>query len=229
MRPSWNPTTTISEPSAIRSTTASTVAPTPSSNSPTPHPHRRRRRPLSRPPEPPGLAPSWLGQLLRPPLDRRRIDAQALRKLLARHPLAGGGGPPVSMPWTLACGPDATPRRAPSAATTTIRRATPRVSPSWPGGPTSSSPGSASSARALERPRGRGARTSRPGLQRARRPEQVEALLWVGSKKERPRYPLFVFEAGYDPVKLQRGLQGSPPCQIPSCPLARRAPLLRRP
>jgi hypothetical protein len=40
--------------------------------------------------------------------------------------------------------------------------------------------------------------------------EQVEALLgWL----EEGVVPLFVFDAGYDPVKLQRGLEGSP-CQI---------------
>jgi hypothetical protein len=41
--------------------------------------------------------------------------------------------------------------------------------------------------------------------------EQVEALL--GRLEEGEVVPLFVFDAGYDPVKLQRGLEGSP-CQI---------------
>jgi hypothetical protein len=41
--------------------------------------------------------------------------------------------------------------------------------------------------------------------------EQVGALL--GRLEERGTLPLFVFDAGYDPVKLQRGLQGSA-CQI---------------
>ena len=40
--------------------------------------------------------------------------------------------------------------------------------------------------------------------------EQVEALL---GRLEEGVVPLFVFDAGYDPVKLQRGLEGSP-CQI---------------
>jgi DDE superfamily endonuclease len=39
---------------------------------------------------------------------------------------------------------------------------------------------------------------------------QVEALL---GRLEEGIVPLFVFDAGYDPVKLQRGLKGSP-CQI---------------
>jgi hypothetical protein len=41
--------------------------------------------------------------------------------------------------------------------------------------------------------------------------EQVEALL--DRLEEGEVVPLFVFDAGYDPVKLQRGLEGSP-CQI---------------
>jgi hypothetical protein len=40
--------------------------------------------------------------------------------------------------------------------------------------------------------------------------EQVEALL---GRLEEGIVPLFVFDAGYDPVKIQRGLEGSP-CQI---------------
>ena len=42
---------------------------------------------------------------------------------------------------------------------------------------------------------------------------QVKALLKrLGS--EEATLPLFVFDAGYDPVKLQQGLEGSSPCQI---------------
>jgi len=40
---------------------------------------------------------------------------------------------------------------------------------------------------------------------------QVKALL--GRLEEVEAVPLFVFDAGYDPVKVQRGLEGSP-CQI---------------
>jgi hypothetical protein len=43
--------------------------------------------------------------------------------------------------------------------------------------------------------------------------EQVEALL--GRLEEGEAIPLFVFDAGYDPVKLQRALEGSA-CQISS-------------
>jgi hypothetical protein len=41
--------------------------------------------------------------------------------------------------------------------------------------------------------------------------EQVKAFL--GHSPEERATPLFVFDAGYDPVKLQRGLEGSR-CQI---------------
>jgi DDE superfamily endonuclease len=58
------------------------------------HPNCGWRRPFSGPPEPPGVAPSRLWGSLYAALDRGRIDDEALRKLLARHPLAGGG-PPV--------------------------------------------------------------------------------------------------------------------------------------
>jgi hypothetical protein len=42
--------------------------------------------------------------------------------------------------------------------------------------------------------------------------EQVKAFVRRSPEKERDT-PLFVFDAGYDPVKLQQGLEGSP-CQI---------------
>jgi hypothetical protein len=83
-------------------------------------------------------------------LDRGRIDEtkpygsswsaiRSPRALRMRRP---------STPWTRACGRAATPRRAPSAASTTIRPATPLASPSSPAGPTSSSHNLISCARA---------------------------------------------------------------------------------
>jgi len=54
--------------------------------------------------------------------------------------------------------------------------------------------------------------------------EQVKALLDRLGKGR--TIPLFVFDAGYDPVKVQQGLEGSP-CQI--LLRLRRATLLRRP
>src|SRR5215208_5602914 len=71
-------------------------------------------------------------------LTRGRIDAEVLRDLLVRHPLAGSGATP-STRWTRASGPDATRSVAPSEGTITILPATPPGSPSWPDGPTSSS------------------------------------------------------------------------------------------
>jgi DDE superfamily endonuclease len=56
------------------------------------HPLRGRRRPFPCPPQPPGVASPRLGQLLRRPLDRGRIDDEALRKLLACHPIASTEG-----------------------------------------------------------------------------------------------------------------------------------------
>jgi hypothetical protein len=75
-------------------------------------------------------------------LDRGRIDAEALRKLLARHPLTGAavvGKPPVYAVdvsvWDR-CDAECSPLLK---ATTIILLATPPASPSWPDGPTSSS------------------------------------------------------------------------------------------
>src|SRR5215203_1509193 len=68
-------------------------------------------------------------------LDRGRIDAESLRKALACHPLAFGDA-------------DATQNAARKGDTITILPATPRASPSWPDGLTSSSHNSTSSARA---------------------------------------------------------------------------------
>jgi hypothetical protein len=46
--------------------------------------------------------------------------------------------------------------------------------------------------------------------------EQVKAFVRLaheGEEEQERAAPLFVFDAGYDPVKLQRGLEGCP-CQI---------------
>jgi hypothetical protein len=83
-------------------------------------------------------------------LDRGRIDDEALHGSFwpAIRSLAPKGRHP-STSWTRACGHAATPRRAFSAVTTTIRPATtPPARPSWQAGPISSSPSSTSSARA---------------------------------------------------------------------------------
>ena len=82
-------------------------------------------------------------------LDRGRIDYQALRKLLTRHPLAGTEGEPFvyavdTSVWDR-CDAECSPLLK---ATTTILLATPPASPSWRAGPTSSSHNWASCARA---------------------------------------------------------------------------------
>jgi hypothetical protein len=67
--------------------------------------------------------------------------------------------------------------------------------------------------RELDRSGGRRARP-RPGQEpNAVAAEQIEELLGRSSALE-AAVPLFVFDAGYDPVKLQRALEESPPCQI---------------
>ncbi len=43
--------------------------------------------------------------------------------------------------------------------------------------------------------------------------EQIKAFLGR-SPEEGKTTSMFVFDAGYDPVKLRQGLEGSPPCQI---------------
>ncbi|MDX6379646.1 MAG: hypothetical protein QOI57_670 [Rubrobacteraceae bacterium] len=75
-------------------------------------------------------------------LDRGRIDAETLRKLLAGHPLLAGGEPPVYYAVdVIACGLVVTRRVvAHSAATTTTPRVTRPGSPSSPGGPTNGWP-----------------------------------------------------------------------------------------
>jgi hypothetical protein len=40
--------------------------------------------------------------------------------------------------------------------------------------------------------------------------EQVRALSGGASTREPEAVPIFVFDAGYDPVKLQRALEGCP-------------------
>src|SRR5215217_7027151 len=80
-------------------------------------------------------------------LARGRIDAEVLRELLIRHPLAGSAATPVYAVDT-SVWPRATRSAAPSAATTTILLAIRRGSRSSQAGPTSSSHSSTSSARA---------------------------------------------------------------------------------
>src|SRR5215216_2852311 len=137
-------------------------------------------------------------------LDRGRIDAQALRRLLARHPLAGSETPVYAVDasvWSR-CDAECSPLLK---ASTTTRQGTRRGSPSSPDGPTSSSPRSASSARAGLPPCGGGTRPPRAGRQRGcrRAGESVSAPVARGG---RGHSPVRLRRLLYDPVKVQRGL-----------------------
>lgn len=141
-------------------------------------------------------------------LDRGRIDAESLRGLLSRHPLAGGEPPVYAVDMSV-----------------------------WPRSDAETSPERGyyyhPSRHSAGQPIVAGwayqfiaqvgfARESWTAPVDVRRVhpmedanaiaiEQVKALLSRIGKEE--AVPLFVFDAGYDPVKLQRGLEGCP-CQI---------------
>jgi len=144
-------------------------------------------------------------------LDRGRIDDEALRKLLASHPLAGAnvvGEPSVyavdTSVWPR-CDAEASPERGyyyhpsrhsagqPIVAGWTYQFVAQLnfVRESW------TAP--------VDVVRVRPAQDANVLAS-----EQVEALL---GRLEEGGVPLFVFDAGYDPVKLQQGLEGRP-CQI---------------
>src|SRR5215208_7007269 len=144
-------------------------------------------------------------------LDRGRIDDEALRKLLARHPLAGAEGetpvfavdPGVWPRCDAECSPQRGyyyhPSRHPAGQPIVAGWAYQFVAElnfvreSW---------------------------TAPVDVRRVRpaqdanevAAEQIEALLGRLEEGEAV-VPLFVFDAGYDPVKVQRALEGSP-CQI---------------
>jgi hypothetical protein len=141
-------------------------------------------------------------------LSRGRIDARALRRLLACHPLAGSETPVYAVDMSVwdRCDAETSPERGfyyhPSRhsagqpivagwAYQFVARLN-FVRESW---------------------------TAPVDVERVRpaqdanevAAEQVKAFL--GHSHEEKATPLFVFDAGYDPVKLQRGLEGSR-CQI---------------
>ena len=145
-------------------------------------------------------------------LDRGRIDDQALRKLLARHPLAGTEGEtPVyavdASVWPR-CDAETSPQRSFYYHPSRHSAGQPIVAgwayqfvaqlnfvrESW------------TAPVDVER--------LRPGQEaNAVAAEQVRALLGRLGEEGAEVAPLFVFDAGYDPVKLQQGLEGSD-CQI---------------
>jgi hypothetical protein len=144
-------------------------------------------------------------------LDRGQIDTEALRELLTRHPLAGSGTttPVYALDVSVwdRCDAESSPERGyyyhPSRhsagqpvvagwAYQFIARLN-FVRESW------SAP--------LDVERVRPAQDANEVAT-----EQVKAFLRLSPEEQRVA-PLFVFDAGYDPVKVQHGLEGTP-CQI---------------
>jgi hypothetical protein len=144
-------------------------------------------------------------------LDRGRIDAEAMRKLLARHPLASGG---ADEPLVFAVDASVWPR-------CDAETSPERGFYYHPSRHSAGQPIAAGWAYQFVAQLGfaRESWTAPVDVERLRpdreanalATEQVRALL--GRLEEGETVPLFIFDAGYDPVKLQRGLQGSV-CQI---------------
>jgi hypothetical protein len=139
-------------------------------------------------------------------LDQGRIDAEALRKLLARHPLlaAAGGEPPVyavDMSVWPRCDAESSPERGYYYHPSRHSAGQPIVAgwayqfiaqlgfvrESW------TAPVDVLRVHPMENTNVLAA-------------EQVKAMLGWLPKEE--AIPLFVFDAGYDPVKVQQGLEG---------------------
>ncbi len=142
-------------------------------------------------------------------LDRGRIDEEALRKLLARHPLAGTEGEvPVfavdASVWDR-CDAETSPERGYYYHPSRHSAGQPIVA-GW------------AYQFVAQLNFVRESWTALVDVERVRptqdanvvAAEQVEALL---GRLEEGVVPLFVFDAGYDPVKLQRALEGNS-CQI---------------
>jgi hypothetical protein len=144
-------------------------------------------------------------------LDRGHIDAEALRKLLARHPLAGTEGEtPVyavdASVWAR-CDAETSPERGYYYHHPSRHSAGQPIVAGWAYQFVARLNFACESWTApvdVERVRpAQDANVVAAG--------QVKVLL--GRLEEGEAVPLFVFDAGYDPVKLQRELEGSP-CQI---------------
>jgi hypothetical protein len=145
-------------------------------------------------------------------LDRGRIDDEALRKLLARHPLALGGADeaPVyavdASVWAR-CDAETSPQRGFYYHPSRHSAGQPIVVAGW------------AYQFVTQLNFVRESWTAPVDVERVLPAQdanvvaagQVEALL--GRLGEGEAVPLFVFDAGYDPVKLQQGLEGSH-CQI---------------
>src|SRR3954454_15536793 len=141
-------------------------------------------------------------------LDRGRIDAEALRRLLAHHPLAGSETPVYAVDTSVwpRCDAECSPERGYSYHPSRHSAGQPIVAgwayqfiaqlnfvrESW------TAPVDVRRIRPARDANGVACTQVRDLLDRLGKAGPV---------------PLFVFDAGYDPVKLQQGLEGSP-CQI---------------
>ncbi len=144
-------------------------------------------------------------------LRRGRIDAEALRDLLVRHPLAGSEPPVYAVDVSVwdRCDAECSPERGFYYHPSRHSAGQPIVA-GW-------------AYQFIARLNfARESWTAPVDVERVRpcqeanavATEQVGALLGrLGEEETGKATPLFVFDAGYDPVKLQRGLDGSP-CQI---------------
>jgi hypothetical protein len=153
-------------------------------------------------------------------LNRGRIDAEALRGLLAPNPLAGGADKhpvyAVDVSVWPRCDAEASPERGfyyhPSRhsagqpivagwAYQFIARLN-FVCESW------TAPVEVERVRPAQDANEMAAEQVKAFLRRLPEEEEEE------EEEEEAAAPLFVFDAGYDPVKVQQGLEGSSPCQI---------------
>jgi hypothetical protein len=140
-------------------------------------------------------------------LDRGRIDEEALRKLLARHPLAGAEGEaPVyavdTSVWDR-CDAETSPERGYYYHPSRHSAGQPIVVAGWAYQFVAQLNFVRESWTAPVE-----VRRVRPEQEEANQiaAEQVKALLGRLGKQGATTTPLFVFDAGYNPVKLQRGL-----------------------
>jgi hypothetical protein len=175
------------------------------------HPRRGRCHPFPRPPESLQASHRRGWGSLYAALDRGWFDAEALRKLLARHPLAGiEGETPVyavdTSVWAR-CDAETSPQRGYYYHPSRHSAGQPIVA-GW------------AYQFVAQLGFARESWTAHVDVERLR-PEEDANVVAVGQVKgllgrlgrEEGAIPLFVFDAGYDPVKLQQGLEGSP-CQI---------------
>jgi hypothetical protein len=141
---------------------------------------------------------------------RGRIDYEALRKLLARHPLAGTEGEPsvyaVDTSVWPRCDAEASPERGYYYHPSRHSAGQPIVA-GW------------AYQFVAQLSFARESWTAPVDVERVR-PAQDANVIATGQVKalldrlgKRRTAPLFVFDAGYDPVKVQQGLEGHP-CQI---------------